>query len=275
MVTLTVRALLGLAGLAWACAAWAADPVAFVTDVRGDVTLEGGGRPRFLAELVPGARLVLAPQAGAAVMYIVTGEEFTLKGAGEFVVEGKGVRAVKGAAPASRVPPQRASAAVLVEASRAATASLRMRSAGPAKDAAGLLYPVDARVATLQPTLRWGGTAGGATTVVVTTTSGREVARGEVEGTTFRPSSRLEAGQAYVWEVSAGSRRLGNARFETLAAGAIQSADKARAQAKTFPDRVRLALVLQELGAAQDAREVWAQLAAERPDLPELANLAR
>ena len=34
-------------------------------------------------------------------------------------------------------------------------------------------------------------------------------------------------------------------------------------------------LVLQDLGATQDAREVWAQLAAERPDISELAGLAR
>ena len=34
-------------------------------------------------------------------------------------------------------------------------------------------------------------------------------------------------------------------------------------------------MVLQDLGATQDAREVWAQLAAERPDISELAGLAR
>ncbi len=56
---------------------------------------------------------------------------------------------------------------------------------------------------------------------------------------------------------------------------AIATADKARAGAKSFSDRVLLALVLQDLGATQDSREVWAQLAAERPDIPELAGLAR
>lgn len=275
MATLRVRAFLGLAGLAWACAAAAAEPVAFIADVQGDVVLEGSGRPRFLAELAPGAKLVVPLQAGAAVMFITSGEEFTLKGAGEFVIEAKTVRAVKGAAPTSRLPPQRPSAAVLVEASKAATASLRMRSVGPAKGAAGPLYPVDARIATLQPALRWDGAADTRYTVVVTTATGQEVVRGEAKGNTFRVVSRLEAGQRYVWELTAGSRRLGRARFETLPAETIQSADKARAQAKTFADRVRLALVLQDLGAPQDAREAWTQLAAERPDLPELANLAR
>ena len=62
-------------------------------------------------------------------MYVVSGEEFSLKGPGEFVVTRQGVKAAKGGAPASRVPGLRASAAVLVQTSRAATASLRMRSA--------------------------------------------------------------------------------------------------------------------------------------------------
>jgi hypothetical protein len=86
---------------------------------------------------------------------------------------------------------------------------------------------------------------------------------------------RLAAGQGYAWKYSAGEQVLGDARFETLPAEAVQAADKARAAAKSFADRVLLALALQDLGAAQDAREVWAQLASERPDIPELAGLAR
>jgi hypothetical protein len=35
------------------------------------------------------------------------------------------------------------------------------------------------------------------------------------------------------------------------------------------------ALLLHELGATQEARAMWATLARERPDLPELAALAR
>jgi hypothetical protein len=35
------------------------------------------------------------------------------------------------------------------------------------------------------------------------------------------------------------------------------------------------ALLLQDLGAEQEAREAWAQLARERPGMPELEALAR
>ncbi|MDH5263847.1 MAG: hypothetical protein OEX21_03740, partial [Betaproteobacteria bacterium] len=214
--------------------------------------------------------------ARAAVMFVVSGEEFALKGPGEFVVGREGVKATKGAAPSTRVPGPRASAAAVVDTSRAATASLRMRSArAPGADRGGPRYPVNARIATLQPTLRWAGGAETTYTVIVTSSGGKEVFRGNAKGPSLRLPTRLAAGQAYAWTYSAGEAALGDARFETLPADAIAAADKARAGAKSFSDRVLLALVLKDLGAAQDAREVWSQLAAERPDIPELAGLAR
>jgi hypothetical protein len=270
------RTILVVILLCLACVARAADPVAFLSDIRGDVVMNGGGRPPFLAELLPGTKLALGPDARAAVMYVVSGEEYALKGPGEFVVTREGVKASKGAAPSSRVPGLRASAAAVVETSRAATASLRMRSApAPRADRAGPQYPVNARIATLQPTLRWAGEAETTYSVAVTSRSGKEVFRGAAKGTSLRLPSRLVAGQGYAWTYSAGEAALGDARFETLPADAIAAADKARAGAKSFSDRVLLAMVLQDLGAAQDAREVWTQLAAARPDIPELAGLAR
>lgn len=256
--------------------AGAADPIAFVSDLKGDVVMNGAGRPPFLAELLPGSKLALGPESRASVMYVVSGEEFSLKGPGEFVVTKQGVKATKGAAPSSRIPGLRASASVLVQTSKTATASLRMRGApAPKGERAGPLYPVNARIATLQPTLRWTGEPDIAYSVVVTSLAGKEVFRGSTRGPSLRLPSRLVAGQGYAWSYSAGDAAPGDSRFETLPSDAIASAEKARAVAKTFADRVLLALILQDLGAAQDAREVWAQLAAERPDLPELAGLSR
>jgi hypothetical protein len=275
-MTRLARAALAVAFLFLAAGARAADPVAFVSDITGNVVLDGGGRPRFLADLLPGSKLVLAPQASATVMFVVSGAEFILRGPGEFLVAKQGIRVVKGATPSSRVPPQRVSTAVLVDTSKAATASLRMRSAAPARaEPRGPLYPVSARIATLQPTLRWAGEPETTYSVVVTATGGSEVFRGNAKGPMLRLPVRLAAGQGYAWKYSAGEQVLGDARFETLPAEAVQAADKSRAAAKSFADRVLLALALQDLGAAQDAREVWAQLASERPDIPELAGLAR
>lgn len=272
----SARALVAVLLLAIAFAARAADPVAFVSDFQGEVAMNGGGRPPFLAELLPGTRLALGAGATMAVMYVVTGEEYSLKGPGEFVVTKEGVKATKGSAPASRVPAVRPSVATMVETSKTATASLRMRSApGRPGPRAGAVYPVNTKIATLQPTLRWSGEASATYAVVVTSASGKEIHRGNVRGNSLRLPVKLVAGQGYAWACSAGDVVVAEARFETLSAESIASAEKARAAAKSFPDRVLLAMSLQDLGAAQDAKEVWAQLAAERPDIPELAGLAR
>jgi hypothetical protein len=268
----------GAALLLWALSLWAcaADPVAFLADVRGEVTLNGGARAPFLAELQPGARLTLGAGATAAVMYVVSGDEFALKGPGEYALAPDGVRAEKGPPPARRASAVRPSSAVLVKTSRAATASLRMRGGAAAKpEPAGLRYPVDARVSTLQPTLRWDVTPGASVLVEVTEADGKVVFKGRSKGPSLRLPVRLEPGRAYAWRCLDDGRAVGTARFETLAAEAVEAAERARGDAKGFTDRVALALLLQDLGAAQDARELWIQLSAERPDLPELAVLAR
>ena len=65
------------------------------------------------------------------------------------------------------------------------------------------------------------------------------------------------------------------ARLDKLSPEARARAEKSRAAARTFTDRLMHAMLLQQLGAAHEARQAWADLARERPDLPELAALAR
>ncbi len=269
-----LRAALTAIALA-AVPAWAADPTAFICDVKGDVSLNEGGRPPFLGELIPGSRLKLAAGAQAAVMFVVSGEEYTLKGPGEYVVGKDSISAATGAAPTKRKLVSHADSAVIVQASKAGTASLRMRSApAPRPGATGPQYPTG-KIAQLQPVLRWGGDASSTYEIVVTAASGKQVHAGPARGTTLKLPVKLVPGQAYTWSVAARDGAPADARFEVLPADAVSAADKARTAAKSFNDRVQLALVLQGLGAPQDAREVWSQLAAERPDIPELAGLGR
>ena len=159
--------------------AWAGDPVAFLSDLRGEVALDGVGKPPLLADLLPGSKLTLGKSATAVVMFVVSGDEYSLKGAGEFSVGREGVSANVGAMPSKRSPPLKPGAKVIIEVSRASAASLRMRSAvGPRGEHSGPAYPVNARIATLQPTLRWNAEPdGGLYTIEVTGSDGREVYR--------------------------------------------------------------------------------------------------
>ena len=262
--------------LAAALVAQAAAPVAFVADLRGNATIAGDGRLTFLAELAPGTRLLLGTNATVAVTYAATGDEFTAEGPGEFLVTATEMRAEKGAAPTRRRVTSLGDAGIVARVTRTATASLRMRGLPPADSRSFLEYPVKTRVATLQPELRWRGSAlDNGVMVSLADASGKEIWKGTAQPTSARPPVRLSPASSYKWTVMTPKGMVGEARFETLSASAMARAEKSRAAARTFSDRVVHAILLQDIGATQDAHSAWGALAAERPDLPELAALAR
>lgn len=261
--------------LATALAAGAEGPVAFVADIRGNATIEGNGKLNFLAELAPGTRLLLGSKATAAITYATSGAEFTLSGPGEFLIAQAEVKAEKGASPKRKSIGVLRDSNVIAHVSRTAMASLRMRGvpSSPAAQGRVLEYPVETKVATLQPVYRWRASAGGAT-VTLSDAGGKEIWKGNgmPEGT--RMPVRLSPGGHYTWTVTSPSGVLGEAAFETLPAEALARVEKSGAGARTFSERVLHAMVLQDVGALQDAHDAWAALARERPDLPELAALA-
>jgi hypothetical protein len=262
---------------AFALAAQAADTVAFVADIQGNATIEGDGRLNFLAELPAGTRLLLGTGATVAVTYASSGTEFTISGPGEFLVAPSEVKAERGATPRKRAVNVAADPAVISKVARTANASLRMRGLNlQAANAVALEYPVNTRVMTLQPTLRWSGDPTAQSFAVsVTDPEGKEVWKGDVKPPMARPNVKLSPATIYTWTVMTPKGAKAQARFETVSAAAMSKADKSRAAARTFSDRVMHAFLLQDLGATQDAREAWASLARERPDLPELGVLSR
>ena len=271
-----MRPALAFAAAALSLAAHGADPVAFVADLKGNATIEGDGKVNFLAELPAGTRLLLGTGASVAVTYASTGTEFTAHGPGEFFVGPADVKAEKGAAPSKRVVMSLPNAGVIARVSQTATASLRMRSIVPGAAKAGLQFPVDTRVTTLQPVLRWQEESSrGGGEVTLTDASGKEIWKGAAEPGSALRAVKLSPATRYRWTVMTPKGLLGEAQFETAAADAVAKAAKSRAAAKSFSDRVLHALLLQDLGATQEAREAWGALARERADIPELAGLAR
>jgi hypothetical protein len=269
-----MRAAATLAALVLSVAANAADPVAFVADLEGNASIEGNGKVGFLAELNSGTRLLLGTGAKVAVTYAANGSEFNLRGPGEFLVGDSEVKADKGAAPTRRSVATLQGTAVAARVSKTATASVRMRNVQPVSSRAGLDFPVDTKVATLQPALRWTQPPGEAAEVTLFDGKGKEIWKGPGKESTARPGVKLSAGNRYRWTVMTSKGSLGEAGFETLPAESLGKAAKARANARTFSDRVVHALLLQDLGASQEAHASWQELSRERPDLAELAALA-
>ena len=276
-----LRTLLTIAFLAFGVPGHSAEPVAFVTNLKGDVSVNGGSRPLLMSELARGQKLSVGQEATLSVMYIQSGKEYVLRGPGDFAVGDREITSGSGTQPAARETAWRPNSDVLVKVAQTQSASIRMRSAAPPRPAvpAKLEFPVRGSVSTLQPVLRWAAVEGKAPSDIAIAISGAEdkpILKAKAQGNTFKVPSRLKPDTEYVWSVSVAGAELGKATFRTLPAASLEKADKRRPTDKAeFSDRLLYALLLQELGASQEAAEIWGRLAQERGDLPELAALAK
>ena len=276
-----LRALLAFAATLVALAAQGADGVAFITNLKGEVAVDGAPRPMLMSELAKGQRVVVGKVAQLAVMYIQSGKEYVLKVPGDYTVGEREITSGRGMPPAARETPWRASNQVLVKVAQTSAASIRMRSFAPARvdTKPRLDFPTRGAVTFLQPTLRWtvpDAKAPAEVTLAVAGSEEKPLAKAKVSGTSHRFSAKLQPDTEYSWAVTVAGREIGSAQFRTLPASAIQNAEKRRPSEKAeFSDRLLYALLLQEIGAVQEAREAWGKLAQERTDLPELANLAK
>jgi hypothetical protein len=271
-----------LAAVAVAClSAQAADGIAFITNLKGEVAVDGTQRPTLMSELAKGQKIAVGKESQLAVMYIQSGREYVLKGPGDYTVGEREIASGSGVPPAVRETGWRANSQVLVKVAQTSSASIRMRSMAPAKPAAKarLDFPTQGAIATLQPTLRWTTPDDKAPCELVIAVAGREdkpFVKAKVTGTSHRVTARLKPDTEYAWSVSVDGKEIGAARFRTLPAAVIQDAEKRRPGDKAeFSDRLLYALLLQEIGAVQEAQEAWGKLAQERTDLPELAGLAK
>ena len=276
-----VRAILAAAVALGAHATLAADGIAFITNLKGDVAVDGAQRPMLMSELAKGQKIAIGKEGQLAVMYIQSGKEYVLHQPGDYTVGEREITAAHGLPPAARETPWRASSQVLVKVAQSSAASIRMRSIAPPKVRAKsrLDFPTTGAVTLLQPTLRWTVPDPTVAVEVALTVAGREgrpVAKASVAGSSHRFPVKLQPDTEYSWTVTVAGQEIGAARFRTLPAAAIRDAERRRPSDKAeFSDRLMYALLLQEMGAVQEAQEAWGKLALERTDLPELASLAR
>lgn len=266
--------------LAAAWPAWA-DPLAFFSDLKGGVTVDGNARPQLLSEVARGQKIAVAADGRATVMYVTSGREFVLKGPGDYEVREAEVASTSGGAAASRPTEWRASGKVLAQVAETSGASVRMRSLAKPKVAdapQALQYPAQGNIATLQPVFRWVMPDSKAPADIALFVDGHDqpVLKARAPGGTYKLPSKLKPETEYAWRVTVGDQDLGVARFRTLSSAAVQALEARRpAASAAFSDRVLFAMALQDAGALQDAREAWSALARERTDLPELAALAK
>jgi hypothetical protein len=274
----------------------AAAGIAFITDIRGEATI-GANKLALLAEVGKGARIACLKDCRVGVMYLVSGKEFTLTGPGDFLIGDAEIAAKIGPPPKVRDTDWKVSAQTVSQAVHSSNASIRMRSVGAAageeaktKDndalpAERLLYPVQTSVASLQPAFRWAaGTSRGPFDfeLKLAGVPGKVVYKTRLSETAVKlPAAvKLQPDFEYTWSVKMGGAgkgaEVGSGSFKTLAASSLELAQKRKPGEKSeFSDWLLYGLTLKELGAAQDAAEVFGKLSRERPDVAELAMMAK
>ena len=261
--------------------------IAFVTDVKGEAVMDAS-KATLMAEVKKGARISCTKECAVGVMYLISGKEYVLTGPGDFLVGDNVITAKIGSPPTMRDTNWKVSSKVVAQVAQTSSASIRMRSIGGATKleaatpalAERLIYPRDTTVATLQPAFRWASAnakgpfefelkeSAGAKSVYKTKASTMALA--------LPKNVKLQPDAEYNWIVKAGGSEVGMTSFKTLPAHSLDLTQKRKpADNAQFSDWLLYALTLKDVGAEQDAGEIWAKLAKDRPDLPELAALAK
>ena len=263
-----------------------ANGIAFVTDVKGEAVMDAG-KATLMAEVKKGARISCTKECAVGVMYLISGKEYELKGPGDFLVGDSEVTAKIGPPPTMRDTNWKVSSKVVAQVAQTSSASIRMRSLGGAQKvetaaplAERLIYPRDTSVATLQPAFRWASAnPKGPFEFELKGSDGAKPlykARSSTTTLALPKNIKLLPDADYSWVVKAGGVAVGTTNFKTLPAHSLDLTQKRKPDDKsTFSDWLLYALTLKDVGADQDAGEIWTKLAKDRPDLPELAALAK
>src|SRR5258708_5754280 len=117
-----------------ATAAVGGDGIAFISNLRGEVAVDGNPRPSLLAELSRGQKITVGRDSQASVMYIASGKEYVLKGPADYLVKDTEISGADRMPPMTRDTARRTNSKVLVQVAQNSAASVRMRSFAPPKE---------------------------------------------------------------------------------------------------------------------------------------------
>jgi hypothetical protein len=262
-----------------------AQSAAMVTDVAGGVTVQSGptkGAITMLSEIGAGTRLQLAGSAQLVVLYLGSGDEYTMSGPAVIEFRATDPVAVSGAAPVKRANPlAKGNAAVRIKPVGVAQGAIVMRSARPA-DRMRLLNLSATRILETAPEFRWQALEPGVKyQFELIDDTGRTLHEAQSDAASYRlPAGMvLKEGITYTWEVSA---RLGDGRkfnssgdFTVAPAALRKEAEALRpAQSDPISTRVAYAAWLDQMELKDEAKKYWRAIAAERPEDTRLKTLA-
>lgn len=265
-----------------------ASAVGMVTDLTGKAWIVDGAIRQplaILAYLEPGTVIEVEKGGSVSITFYSPSEEQVFSGGSKFKIEKKGVSKISGAAPVvQRLGALAADATTkdMEQGGRRTQAAVRMRSFAVGSPIADL-SPDRTALRTTEPRFSWAPLPDIAKyQLTLTTGEGVPVLEESVAAPEWRvPSGKaLAPGREYLWSVEAtradGARFAGKARFSILAADAAARLEaESPKSGASFAQRLRHAITLEAAGLADDARDLWRELARERPGEPAVQKRAQ
>jgi len=261
----------------------AAEPVAMVTDLKGNAWTQADGkdaRLNVLSYLEQGASIRLDNKAMIAVTTFSPAAEYAATGPARLELKGGEVRLIGGGKLQRRDLDERKTNVArrfsATQRERLTMAAFEMKALAMGLQ---LLAPVNAELLNIRPVFKWSAPQEVKRFVVTLfdESDGKPVGETAVNGTTWLLPGNLslQRKHQYSWKV----RPVLSSEGEATSAGKFSIVDEARSarilqQKPTgnapFSDRVLYAVLLESEGLKLDAADEWELLAAERPDEPML-----
>jgi hypothetical protein len=256
-----------------------AEGVAMVTDVSGKVTAQPP--VTIMSEIAADARLQVEGGAKLVVIYLKSGDEYTVTGPAQVQFRATGPQVTGGPQPQKRASPLARGGNVTIRPVAVTQAAFVMRSARPTARIK-LLTLSGTKTLESSPEFRWGEIEHGLNyRFELSDDTGRALHDAQVAGGAFRlpPEIRLREGVTYTWEVSArtpdGRRYVSAGDFSVASPDLrVQVQSLRPAEGASVSDRVAYAAWLEQVELRDEARKYWKALAAERPDDTKLKALA-
>lgn len=279
------RVYLGLITGAFAAQMAWAEPVAMVMDLKGKADAQAGAKKSglaMLAEIDADTRISVEKDAQVVLMYLKSGKEYVISGAGQYKIGASAPTAVSGPAPQERSAAiAKMANAPKIKPGGLAQAAVVMRSVNQEQQIR-LLSLADTITLDLAPEFRWEGVRQGAKyTFQLMDEYGTAVWDTAVEDTSVMlpPSVRLKEGRQYQWKVTSNENgktleSQGQFRIAPLDIRIQVESLRPNPQAP-LSDQVAFAVWLRQAEFRDEARKYWKVLSAERKDQDSLRALSR
>ncbi|HEX5363509.1 MAG TPA: hypothetical protein VFW59_04520 [Gallionella sp.] len=265
--------------------AYAAEPVAMITDLKGKVQLNGAkthGQAAMLTYLAAGEEVVLDAGAALVLTYFDEAVEYSYKGPARILIEQKSPKVVKGGIADVRQLDKEKSLGVskFARSGKLAFATVEMRSMVIKPT---LLSPVSDKISTTTPLFAWKSVnEAEGYLLTLSENGGKPVQQIAVTTNSWQVPSEtpLKPGMKYHWSVEetlkSGEKTTVIGGFSVADAETMARVNSKRpANSASLSEKVTYALYLESEGFREDAKQVWRELAAQRPDDPNLKFRAR